>query len=258
MSTSPFCSVKKYKELISEAEKAHTKATGKYGSREKELKDARRQLKALLKAGKVSKEQQEAAELKLSEIEASLREVDDVRPKTGSLFVRLFLGQVNVKSRFAGDRNTLRDEYEKFKGRTNYAFLTFPTIWLLVHVYLRHVWRYTHWIHILTHVWLLYYYVSLSLRENILKVNGSNIRPWWIYHHYISAVMSIIVLTWPPDRYVRSASTSSTPAGVSDLSLPSPLPSSPPQCVLGPVHPSIYCLLLVPRRRPVCTGLVPK
>ena len=23
------------------------------------------------------------------------------------------------------------------------------------------------------------------IRENILKVNGSNIRQWWIYHHYL-------------------------------------------------------------------------
>lgn len=38
--------------------------------------------------------------------------------------------------------------------------------------------QYTHWIYDLTHVWLLYYYVSLALRENILAVNGSDIRPW--------------------------------------------------------------------------------
>lgn len=42
-----------------------------------------------------------------------------------------------------------------------------------------------------------YYYVSLALRENILRVNGSNIRPWWITHHYLSSFMSIVLLTWP-------------------------------------------------------------
>jgi hypothetical protein len=65
---------------------------------------------------------------------------------------------------------TLREEYDKFKSRTNIGFLFFPLVWILTSWYLRHTWRYTHWIHILTHVWLLYYYVSLSLRENILKV----------------------------------------------------------------------------------------
>ena len=32
-------------------------------------------------------------------------------------------------------------------------------------------------------------------RENILKVNGSHIRDWWIVHHYVSSIMSIAVLT---------------------------------------------------------------
>ena len=38
--------------------------------------------------------------------------------------------------------------------------------------------------------------VPVVLRsENILKVNGSHIRNWWIAHHYVSSVMSIAVLT---------------------------------------------------------------
>lgn len=53
------------------------------------------------------------------------------------------------------------------------------------------------WLDIFWHLWLLYYYVSLALRENILRVNGSNIRDWWIFHHYISIAISITALTWP-------------------------------------------------------------
>ena len=34
-------------------------------------------------------------------------------------------------------------------------------------------------------LWLLYYYTTLSLRENILLANGSNIMQWWILHHYV-------------------------------------------------------------------------
>lgn len=192
--------MRQYKDLLAEAEKLHAKATAKYESRRKNVKEVKHSLRACLKSGKATPEEAAAVESKLLECEAGLAEVDEVRPNTGSVFVRLFLGQVNVKALFTRDRTLLRDEYEKFKARTNYGFLLFPAIWLGVYMYLRHRWRYTHWIHILTHVWLLYYYVSLSLRENILRVNGSNIRPWWIYHHYLSAFMSIIVLTWPPDR----------------------------------------------------------
>ena len=41
---------------------------------------------------------------------------------------------------------------------------------------------------LLWHIWLLYYYLSIALRENILKANGSEIHGWWFMHHYISMV----------------------------------------------------------------------
>ena len=39
-------------------------------------------------------------------------------------------------------------------------------------------------------LWLLYYYTTLALRENILLANGSDILHWWIYHHLVSPVHS--------------------------------------------------------------------
>ena len=46
-------------------------------------------------------------------------------------------------------------------------------------------------------LWLLYYYTTLSLRENILLANGSDIMHWWIYHHYLSMLLALIMLLWP-------------------------------------------------------------
>lgn len=46
--------------------------------------------------------------------------------------------------------------------------------------------------------WLLYYYVTLALRENILNVNGSFIKPWWILHHYVSIGTSSLLSPSPP------------------------------------------------------------
>lgn len=43
----------------------------------------------------------------------------DICPKTGSLFVRAFLGRVNVRVQQKSDREKLRDEYGKFKDRAN-------------------------------------------------------------------------------------------------------------------------------------------
>jgi TMPIT-like protein len=37
-----------------------------------------------------------------------------------------------------------------------------------------------------------------ALRENILKANGSNIRTWWVVHHYLSIAVSLVLLLWPP------------------------------------------------------------
>lgn len=197
--SAPVCSTQKYRELIAEAEKLHQKATAAYEKRSKAVRELQKTVKSLRSKGSLTTEEAGAATDRLEGARFVLQDIDDIRPATGSIFVRLFLGQVNVKASSARDRASLRDEYNKFKDRTNIGFVVFPLIWIFVYAYLRHVWRYTQWIHILTHVWLLYYYTSLSLRENILRVNGSNIRGWWIAHHYFSAAMSITVLTWPAD-----------------------------------------------------------
>jgi hypothetical protein len=44
----------------------------------------------------------------------------------------------------------------------------------------------------------LYYYSTVTLREHILLVNGSNIREWWLIHHYLSMFLSVVLLMWPP------------------------------------------------------------
>ena len=47
--------------------------------------------------------------------------------------------------------------------------------------------------------WLVYFYVSLALRENILVMNGSDIRSWWIQHHYIMVVFTLVMITLPTE-----------------------------------------------------------
>ena len=120
--------------------------------------------------GSMSDGDAEEAAQQLQACHESLSRVQSIAPSTGSLFVRLFLGQVNVRVASSKEKEVLRDEYEKFRFRTNFGFLIFPGLWMATQMYLRYKWQYTHWIYILTHVWLLYYYVSLALRINILKV----------------------------------------------------------------------------------------
>lgn len=44
---------------------------------------------------------------------------------------------------------------------------------------------------------LVWYYCTLTIRESILKVNGSKIKGWWRLHHFISTVASAVLLVWP-------------------------------------------------------------
>lgn len=123
-------------------------------------------------------------------VRASLKVLDTQNsPETGSLFVRLFLGQVNVKHFRDGERFRLKQEYEKFKWKTNPQFMAF--------VFLLYMFPSSELLVTVWQIWLLWYYTTLALRENILKVNGSAIKAWWITHHYLSITGSFTMLLWP-------------------------------------------------------------
>ncbi|KAM6910995.1 transmembrane protein 120A-A isoform 2-T2 [Lycodopsis pacificus] len=44
---------------------------------------------------------------------------------------------------------------------------------------------------------LVWYYCTLTIRESILISNGSRIKGWWVFHHYVSTFQSGVMLTWP-------------------------------------------------------------
>lgn len=54
--------------------------------------------------------------------------------------------------------------------------------------------------------WLLYFYTAAALRESVLMVNGSHIRPWWIHHHYWAGATCVLMLSLPVDSpaFVRA------------------------------------------------------
>ncbi|KAI5171097.1 hypothetical protein NEFER03_0499 [Nematocida sp. LUAm3] len=43
----------------------------------------------------------------------------------------------------------------------------------------------------------LYIYSTLTIREHILLNNGSNIKKWWIFHHYICIVIAAMMFSCP-------------------------------------------------------------
>jgi hypothetical protein len=79
-----------------------------------------------------------------------------------SVFVRLFLGQVNVKVYREDEKLKLKQEYQKFRSRTD-------LIWVFMSLIQLVIWPDVRALEIIFQIWLLYYYVSISLRENILR-----------------------------------------------------------------------------------------
>jgi len=117
---------------------------------------------------------------------------DELQPKTGSFYVSLFLGNVNVKQYRKDDRLNLKKEYHKFKENTDIFFLIAITLQTFV-------FKGNRLTELFLLSWLLYYYVTLALRENILKSNGSNIKGWWIHHHLIASLVPLLIISWPKD-----------------------------------------------------------
>lgn len=110
-------------------------------------------------------------------------------------FLRMFLGPINVRAIRKDVQLKVKEEYNSYRDRTACLFLLFPSILLTLRAW--------HWDGCmpafpvqLYQAWLLFLYTGLALRENILRVNGSDIRPWWIYHHYCAIIMALVSLTW--------------------------------------------------------------
>ncbi|CAL5210337.1 unnamed protein product [Lathyrus oleraceus] len=110
-------------------------------------------------------------------------------------FLRMFLGPINVRASRKDVQLKVKEEYNSYRDRTALLFLLFPAALLILRSW---VWdgclpAFPVQIY---QAWLLFLYTGLALRENILRVNGSDIRPWWIYHHYCAMIMAVVSLTW--------------------------------------------------------------
>ncbi|XP_055615571.1 transmembrane protein 120 homolog [Toxorhynchites rutilus septentrionalis] len=119
---------------------------------------------------------------------AQLHEIEQGLPQKNSLYLKIILGDVNVSILNRSDKVRYKDDYEKFKLILNVIglFLSFLNIVInyraleLVFIFL-----------------LVWYYCTLTIRESILKVNGSRIKGWWRLHHFISTVSAGVLLVWP-------------------------------------------------------------
>ncbi|KAL5277692.1 TMEM120B family protein [Megaselia abdita] len=146
-----------------------------------------RQCKPIAKT-KEDKESVADLERKIIKRKAQLHELEQALPRQSGFYLRIILGDVNVSILNRQDKVRYKDEYEKFKLILNVIGLSMAFINLLVNYRALE----------LSFMFLLvWYYCTLTIRESILKVNGSRIKGWWRAHHFISTVAAAVLLVWP-------------------------------------------------------------
>lgn len=134
-------------------------------------------------------------EQKLAELEnhilkrkAQLYDIEQTLPRQNGIYLKIILGNVNVSILNKEEKFKYKDEYEKFKLILSIIGFVMAVLNLLMRF------RPLELSYIFLLVW---YYCTLTIRESILKVNGSRIKGWWRLHHFISTVAAAILLIWP-------------------------------------------------------------
>ncbi|XP_044731062.1 transmembrane protein 120 homolog [Chrysoperla carnea] len=119
---------------------------------------------------------------------AQLYEMEQILPKQNGRYLKIILGNVNVSILNKNDKFKYKDEYEKFKLVLSGIGFLMSVLNLILN------YRAVELAFIFLLVW---YYCTLTIRESILKVNGSRIKGWWRLHHFISTAAAGILLIWP-------------------------------------------------------------
>ncbi|XP_065218359.1 transmembrane protein 120 homolog [Planococcus citri] len=124
----------------------------------------------------------------ISKRKRQLGDIEQVLPKPNGLYLKIILGRLNVSILNKSDRFRYKDEYEKFKLVLSVIGFVLAVINLFTNVRV---------LEIILLFLLVWYYCTLTIRESILKVNGSRIKGWWRFHHFMSTVISGVLLIWP-------------------------------------------------------------
>lgn len=109
-----------------------------------------------------------------------------------SLFLRASLGSAYFVLPEAW-KIRYKTEYENFKLYMTIYSLAFA----LLNLFLFSGAAANYWLDVMYFFSLLYFYWTVTLREHILLVNGSRMRPWWMMHHYLSIALVGTILIWP-------------------------------------------------------------
>nr|XP_009684170.1 PREDICTED: transmembrane protein 120A isoform X1 [Struthio camelus australis] len=181
---------KLYKQKLEELTKLQDGISSSIARQKKRLKELSLSLKKC--KAHVSPEQEESIQETQSLIKERQNvffEMEAYLPKKNGLYLSLVLGNVNVTLLSKQAKFAYKDEYEKFKLYLTIILLivSFSCRFLLNSRVTDAVFNFL----------LVWYYCTLTIRESILINNGSKIKGWWVFHHYVSTFLSGVMLTWP-------------------------------------------------------------
>ncbi|XP_075761057.1 transmembrane protein 120A isoform X2 [Pelodiscus sinensis] len=181
---------KLYKQKLEELTKLQDGISSSIARQKKQLKELSLAFKNC-KSTTTAEQEESIREIEglIKERQSVFFEMEAYLPKKNGLYLSLVLGNVNVTLLSKQAKFAYKDEYEKFK-----LYLTI--ILLIISSSCRFLFnsRVTDAVFNFLLVW---YYCTLTIRESILITNGSRIKGWWVFHHYVSTFLSGVMLTWP-------------------------------------------------------------
>jgi hypothetical protein len=123
-----------------------------------------------------------------------LKRIQYTLPQPPERYLRIILGsELPVSILDKSEQWKYKESYERFKLRVTLIIMVMSLLMSTIIPANRAL-------DALFHFLLVWYYCTLTIRESILVVNGSKIQLWWRIHHFISTILTCIILIWPSTK----------------------------------------------------------
>lgn len=179
-----------YRTKLAELKKIQSKCLSLLAHQNKKYKQLQASFKGSVSGSSTEVREEDAAlQKKIQERQKSCKTMQESLPKQNSFLLKVIIGQISVSLLTREERYDYKEGYERFKLYTTIIMLIYSLVNLFIVQY--------RFIDAIYHFMIVWYYCTLVLRENILRHNGSRIKGWWVIHHYLTVLLSGILLIWP-------------------------------------------------------------
>ncbi|KAJ3448923.1 transmembrane protein induced by tumor necrosis factor alpha [Anaeramoeba flamelloides] len=193
--------IQSYREEMEGANKIEKDSKKDLRSMSYELKRLYFVLNKLKKSQALSKEEYENFKIDLSNNRSHIRVLGSELPNKTDDFLSFFLGNVTFYITDNAERVKYKTDYEKFKKKMLIIFGVFSCLMFLGYKFKTIL--ILRLISVPYHLVPFYYYLSLTMKETVLKSNGSNITQWWTAHHFLAFFCSGFLLFWPFGSFLK-------------------------------------------------------